>query len=118
MPHAANFVHDHEDGRAAGGIHDVLEAVLMLVAFLFDQRSFVELAMRPREIRHVNLHVMAVVVGNRLVGFPENEFPTDSTWNPRESRARFLVDRRRNAHEVAIEVRDRVGSLPGTSNSM
>src|SRR5438445_10935303 len=108
MPHAAHFVLDGEKLLAALGIDDVLEAILMLIAFFHDQLSLYEPAIRPREIRDVHLHVMPVIVRNRAVGFAENEFLPDSHWHSRGCSGGILRDGRRRAHDSPIESRNSV----------
>ena len=59
--------------RRVSEIDDVLEAVLVLVALLGDEAQLLEPAVRPGEIRHVDLHVMAVEGALRRVGLAKHE---------------------------------------------
>src|SRR3954462_10508604 len=73
MGGAAHFVLDREQVTAGCGIDDVAEAVLILVALAPDQIALAKLAMRSRKIRDVDLHMVAVIVRLRPVGFAELE---------------------------------------------
>src|SRR5260370_36825402 len=70
---AAHFVLDGEQRLAAGGIDDLLEAILVLVAFLGDEPPLGEAAVQTREIPDVDLDVVAVIGRQRPVALAIDE---------------------------------------------
>ena len=59
---------------AAVRIHDGLKAILVLVGFFGDQTTLSQVFVGSREVRHVHGDVVAVVLGDRLVGLGEPHF--------------------------------------------
>ncbi len=57
--HRAHLVLHREQHGAAGRVDDVLEAILIAVAFLGDQPALAESPVRARKVGDVNLDVMA-----------------------------------------------------------
>ena len=73
MLHAANLVLDRKQHFAAEGIDEVLEPVLMLVALFAYQSALQKLLIRTREVRDIDLYMMAVVRWQRLIGLAKNQ---------------------------------------------
>ena len=59
--HRPHFVLELKQGFAAIDIDNILEAILILIAFLGDQAAFAQAGMRAGEVGEVNLDMMAVV---------------------------------------------------------
>src|SRR5262249_32771843 len=68
---AARLMLDREQHVAAVEVDEVVEPVLVIVAFLRDQPELVEPPVRSGKIRDVDLHVMSVVRPFRRVGLAE-----------------------------------------------
>src|ERR1700722_1612055 len=92
-------------------IDDILEAVLMLVALFEDQPALQQLLIRPREVRHIDLHMMTVVRRQRLVGLAKNQVLPDPDSDPCIASTVILDDLRRRAHDLLIEAPDTIGGL-------
>src|SRR5260370_42241102 len=73
MPHAAHLMLDREQHAPGSEIDDVLEAVLVLAALLGDEAELLQAPVGAGEIRHVDLHVMAVKGTFRGVGLAKDE---------------------------------------------
>src|ERR1700733_15143348 len=68
---AAYLVLDREQRRTARKGDDVAKAVLVLVVFLGNQAALRQQAVGTREVRDVDLHVVAIEVRLRPVGLAE-----------------------------------------------
>ena len=73
MRHTAHLVLDGVEEFAIHRIDDILEAILVLIAFLDDQAMVLQPLVRAGEISDVNLQMVAVVFRNRLGGLAENQ---------------------------------------------
>src|SRR5262245_29534846 len=106
MACAAHLVLDTVEAAPAVEIDDVLEAVLMLAAFLGDQRTFTQPAMWTVEIVDVDLDVVPVVLGKRSRGLRKAQFLSDADGHARNAFVAGLGRLRRRAEDLAIEPRD------------
>src|SRR5256885_76092 len=73
MLHAADLVLDGEEVLAVGGIDDVLEAVLVLIALLGDEPALQKPPMGTGEIGDIDLNVVPVVIRQRPIGLAEDQ---------------------------------------------
>ena len=73
MPHAANLMLDCKQHFPVIRIDDVLESILMLIAFLGDQTLGSQLPMRARKVVDIHRDVMLVVRRKRTVGLAKKQ---------------------------------------------
>ena len=73
MRQASHLVLDGEQVLAGVEIGDVAEAVLVLVVLAVDEAALAEPLVRAGEVHDVDLHVVLVVVRQRLVGLAEQQ---------------------------------------------
>src|SRR5205085_12064772 len=105
---AADLVLDREQQLAGVEADNVLPAILVLITFLGNQPSFVELVMRARELLRIDLQVMAVELRNFLIGLAEDQFLLVPGADMRGTAFTVLLDARRRVEDFAVEARDSV----------
>src|SRR5215469_12153165 len=103
-----DLVLDLEQALAGIEAGYVLEAVLMLAAFLRDEPALFELFVRPGEFLDVDLDVVAVEFGDLLVGFAEEEALPEAGADARCAAVAIFLDLDRRVKDLAVEARDAV----------
>src|SRR6516165_2945143 len=103
---AARLMLDREQHFAAVEIDQVVEAILIIVAFLDDQPELLKLAMRVGKIGNVNLHVMPVVGPFGRVGLTKIEILFRADLHARLRADAIFNDLGGSVQHLTIEPRD------------
>src|SRR5271163_2325957 len=106
---ATHLVLDREQVLAGLEAHDVLPAILVLIALFGDQAALLELVMRAREFLGINLQVMAVEFRDLVVGLTENQLLPGPGADVSGAALAILLDAGRRIEDFAIELGDTVG---------
>src|SRR6202030_386870 len=110
---AADLVFDGEQMPSVRKVDDIAKAILVSVVFAEDEIAFGERAMRAREIRDVDLDVMAVVFWLRPVGLAKHQALILSDFHG-SSDVGAILDLRRNAHDLRVEFAITLGATDGS----
>ncbi|WP_229192860.1 hypothetical protein [Bradyrhizobium brasilense] len=116
MRGAAHLVLDGEQMSAVGRIDDIAEAVLVLIVFAGDQIAFAQSLVGAREVRDVDLDVMAVEFALRRVALAELQILILADFCARDD-AIAVYDAGGDAQDLRIEPADRLSRAARTSNS-
>src|SRR4029453_2623338 len=90
MGHATDFVLNSEQLAACLGMDNVLEAVLVVIAFLGDQTTLLQERVRTREVCDVHGEVVPIIFRNFFGRFAENETLLGADLHPHRSGVHVL----------------------------
>src|SRR5262247_3930382 len=90
MGHAADFMLNGKQLAACLGMDNVLEAVLVVIAFLSDQTMLLQERVRTREVGDVHGEVVPIIFRNFCGRFAENETLLGTDLHPHRSGVHVL----------------------------
>src|SRR6266545_4815991 len=109
---APHFVLDHAEDLARVDVHDLLEAILIVLALFADEPVLVEPLVGTGEVRDVDGDVIAVVGGNGRAGLPEHQLLALADSHVGGHALGVGRHRGGSAHDLLVEARD-AGRAPG-----
>src|SRR5712691_5120623 len=110
MSHATDFMLNGEQLTAGLRVDDILEAILIVIAFLGDQTMLLQEGVRTREVGDVHGKVVPVIFRNFRSRFAENEALLGTDLHPHGGGIHVLRQSVRSPKDFFVELSDTGGS--------
>src|SRR5262245_32778849 len=106
MGHATDFMLNGEQLAACLGMDNVLEAVLVVIAFLGDKTMLLQERMRTREVCDVHGEVVPIIFRNFFGRFAENKALLGTNLDPHSGGVHVLRQGVRSPKDLFVELSD------------